>query len=185
MASGKSLDIYKIYDNYKRQGKQVVCLVPSLVGEIKSRISELRVPSILVHDTSDIEIIVARYLPNCVLVEEAQFLRKEHILQLTKVVDIFNIPVIAYGLKNTYQNTLFEGAYWLLVYADKIEEIKTVCYFCDSKATMVLRLKDGEPTYEGPEISLKGEEGVDYFPTCRRCYRKPNLNKILGRLING
>ena len=93
----------------------------------------------------------------------AQFLRKEDIRQLTKVVDIFNIPVIAYGLKNTYQNTLFEGAYWLLVYADKIEEIKTVCYFCDSKATMVLRLKDGEPTYEGPEISLREKRELTIF----------------------
>lgn len=93
---------------------------------------------------------------------------------------MLNIPVIAYGLKTTYQNTLFEGSYWLLVYADKIEEIKTTCYFCDKKAIMTLRLKNKIPTYDGPVISLKTEKDIDYFPVCRRCYNSPALESIIG-----
>ncbi|MCU6712878.1 thymidine kinase [Paenibacillus sp. J5C_2022] len=104
----------------------------------------------------------------CVLIDEAQFLSKQQVLQLTHVVDELNIPVMAFGLKNDFQNRLFEGSYYLLAQADKIEEIKTICWYCDRKATMVLRYRNGVPVNTGDQIQIGGNE--DYKPVCRRCY---------------
>src|SRR5690606_2795265 len=105
----------------------------------------------------------------CVLIDEAQFLNKEHVLQLTRIVDELNVPVMAFGLKNDFQNQLFEGSYNLLIYADKNEEIKTICWNCDRKATMVIRYRDCKPVNEGEQIQIGGNE--DYKPVCRRCYK--------------
>ncbi|MBD3949399.1 thymidine kinase, partial [Aerococcaceae bacterium zg-1292] len=55
--------------------------------------------------------------------------------------------------------------------ADKIEEIKTICWFCDKKASMNLRMVNGEPVYEGEQIQIGGNES--YLPVCRKCYHQP------------
>lgn len=78
----------------------------------------------------------------CVLIDEAQFLQKHHVFECARVVDELHIPVIAFGLKNDFKNELFEGSRYLLLYADKIEEMKTICWFCAKKATMNLRVHD-------------------------------------------
>lgn len=107
----------------------------------------------------------------CILIDEAQFLKKHHIIELARVVDDLNIPVMAFGLKNDFSNELFEGSKYLLIYADKIEEIKTICWFCHKKATMNLRFHEGKPVYQGEQIQIGGNES--YLPVCRRCYRNP------------
>ena len=63
-----------------------------------------------------------------VMVDEAQFLTRTQVLQLCKLVDDYHIPVMAYGIKTDFQGNLFEGAYALLTLADKVEEIKSICY---------------------------------------------------------
>ena len=70
-------------------------------------------------------------------------------------------------------NELFEGSKYLLLLADKIEEIKTICWFCSKKATMVLRTKDNKPVYEGSQIQIGGNES--YLPVCRKHWFKPEL----------
>ena len=83
------------------------------------------------------------------LVDEAQFLKRHHVYDLARVVDELDIPVMAFGLKNDFRNELFEGSKYLLLLADKIDEIKTICQYCKKKATMVLRTQDGLPVYDG------------------------------------
>ena len=65
------------------------------------------------------------------------------------MVDELEVPVMAFGLKNDFQNELFEGSKYLLLLADKIDEIKTICQFCSKKATMVLRTENGKPVLRG------------------------------------
>jgi thymidine kinase len=108
-------------------------------------------------------------LPNCILIDEGNFLTKKHVIQLADIVDFLNVPVIVYGLKNDFRNELFEGSKYLLIYADKIEEIKTICPYCDKKATMVLRFKNGIPVFEGKQIEIGGND--KYVSVCRKCYR--------------
>ncbi len=78
---------------------------------------------------------------------------------------------MAFGLKNDFKNELFEGSKYLLLYADKIEELKTICWFCHKKATMNLRMSDDKPVYTGEQIQIGGNES--YFPVCRKHYLNP------------
>ena len=97
----------------------------------------------------------------------AEFLKKHHVLQLVEIVDSCDVPVMVYGLKNDFKNELFEGSYYLLVYADKIEEIKTICW-CGKKATMVARIVDGKFVKEGEQIMVGGNDM--YVSLCRKHY---------------
>ena len=93
---------------------------------------------------------------------------------LARVVDKLNVPVMAFGLKNDFQNELFEGSKYLLLLADKIDEIKTICQYCSKKATMVLRTENGKPVYEGAQIQIGGNE--TYIPVCRKHYFHPPVS---------
>jgi thymidine kinase len=181
MNSGKSFEIIKVAHNYEEQGKPVIIFSPSIdtrggADQVGSRVGLSR-PAIPVDEKTNLFESVKAYQPDsdrkriyCVLIDEAQFLTKNQVLELTQVVDGLGIPVMAFGLKNDFQNKLFEGSYNLLIQADKIEEIKTICWHCDRKATMVIRYRDGIPVNEGDQIQIGGNE--DYKPVCRRCYNE-------------
>jgi thymidine kinase len=172
MGAGKSIELLKIAYNYEEQGKRVLMFTSMLdsrygIGKITSRIGEQR-DAVVIDSELDIFEKVKNNEPHCVLVDEAQFLSRENVLEFSRVVDQLNIPVIAYGLKNDFQNNLFPGSEALLIYADKLEEVKTVCWYCNRKATMVLRLMNGAPVFEGEQIQVGGND--TYMPVCRRCY---------------
>jgi thymidine kinase len=172
MNSGKSIDVLKVAHNYEEQGKKVLLFTPSMnnrdgIGKVASRIG-MQKDGIIVEDGTDMKQLAASEQPNCILIDEAQFLTKAQVMQLTEIVDTLNIPVIAYGLRSDFLGQLFEGSYHLLALADKIEEIKTVCWYCDKKATMNMRCKEGIPVFEGQQIQIGGNDS--YIPVCRKCY---------------
>lgn len=181
MNSGKSIDILKVAHNYEEQGTPVVLMTSGVDdrsgrGIIASRIGLERKVKPIMDDTNIYDYVnkMDRKI-YCVLIDEAQFLKKEHVLQLIKIVDELNIPVMAFGLKNDFRNELFEGSKYLLIYADKIEEMKTICWFCPHKATMNLRIHNGKPVYEGEQVQIGGNES--YYPVCRKHYFHPQLKQ--------
>lgn len=181
MNSGKSIDILKVAHNYEEQGKPVVLMTSGVDdrsgrGIIASRIGLERKVKPIMDDTNIYDYVnkMDRKI-YCVLIDEAQFLKKEHVLQLIKIVDELNIPVMAFGLKNDFRNELFEGSKYLLIYADKIEEMKTICWFCPHKATMNLRIHNGKPVYEGEQVQIGGNES--YYPVCRKHFFHPQLKQ--------
>ena len=125
MNSGKSIEILKVAHNYEEQNKPVLIFTSGIdtrdeVGVVSSRIGLRREAIPIFNDTNIYEIV--KETPEhlyCVLVDEVQFLNKEHVLQLTRIVDELNIPVMGFGLKNDFQNELFEGSRYMLIYADK------------------------------------------------------------------
>lgn len=172
MNAGKSTEVLKIAHNYEEQNKKALLLSPSIddrygKGKITSRMGLQREAIILAGNT-DVYKIAEEHHPDCILVDEGQFLTRVQVIALTRVVDKLNIPVIVYGLKNDYRNRLFEGSESLLLFADKIEEIKAVCWHCPKKATMLIKYKDGHPVNEGPQIEIGGND--KYVSVCRRCY---------------
>lgn len=181
MNSGKTIEILKVAHNYEEQHKHVVILTSGLdnrdqVGFVSSRIG-LRRPAIPIFDDTNVfEIVADKQDIDCVLVDEAQFLKKHHVIELTKIVDELEIPVMTFGLKNDFRNQLFEGSENLLLYADKIEEMKTICWFCAKKATMNLRVQNGKPVYDGEQIMIGGNEA--YFPVCRKHYMHPPIEHL-------
>ncbi|WP_017554518.1 thymidine kinase [Weizmannia sp. FSL W8-0676] len=180
MNSGKSIEILKVAHNYEEQNKPVLIFTSGIdtrdeEGYISSRIG-LRRKAIPIYDDTDIFEMVKGYNPTpyCVLIDEVQFLKKRHVLQLARIVDDLHIPVMGFGLKNDFQNELFEGSKYMLLYADKIEEMKTICWFCERKATMNLRVdENGKPVYTGDQIQIGGND--TYYPVCRKCHDHPPL----------
>lgn len=177
MNSGKTIEILKVAHNYEEQGKQVVIMTSAIdtragVGIVASRIGMQR-EAVAITQDMDVYDYIARlsHKPYCVLVDEAQFLTKQHVYDLARVVDELDVPVMAFGLKNDFRNELFEGSKYLLLLADKLDEIKTICQYCSKKATMVLRTMNGVPVYEGEQIQIGGNDM--YIPVCRKHYFKP------------
>lgn len=179
MNSGKSIEILKVAHNYEEQGKRVILMNSSIdtrsgVGHIASRIG-LERDAHPVFPDSDVFAMVQEIDDgaSCVLIDEAQFMTQQQVFECARVVDELHIPVMAFGLKNDFQNHLFAGSEALLVYADKIEEMKTICWFCAKKAIMNLRVNNGHPVYEGEQIMMGGNES--YYPVCRKHYFHPPL----------
>jgi thymidine kinase len=95
---------------------------------------------------------------NCVLVDEAQFLSRAQVWQLSEVVDQLRIPVLCYGLRTDFRGELFEGSQYLLAWADELSEIKTICH-SGKKATMTVRVDDrGHAVQDGPQVEIGGNE---------------------------
>ena len=181
MNAGKSIELIKVAYNYEERGKHVLVLTSGLddrygKGVVRSRIGLSREAVAVEEDTDILDVFMMenyRQRIDCVLVDEAQFLKRHHVEELVEVVDSFDCPVICYGLKNDFSNQLFEGSYYLLVYADKIEEIKTICW-CGRKATMVARVVDGRVVRTGDQIMIGGEEM--YVSLCRKHYIEGRIN---------
>lgn len=186
MNSSKSAQLMMTAHNYREQGKDVIIMTTVLddragkTGVVHSRIG-LEEPAVAIDQDTDITHYVRQHLDhcNCVLIDEAQFLTHDQVLELTVIVDNLHIPVVAFGLKNDFENHLFEGSEALLIYADKIEEVKTICWFCNKKATMNLRILNGRPEYVGEQLQIGGNES--YLPVCRYHYRHP-VKKTLEEL---
>ncbi|WP_028545275.1 thymidine kinase [Paenibacillus taiwanensis] len=180
MNSGKSIEILKVAHNYEEQNKSVLIFTSALdnrdeVGYVKSRIG-IRAKATAIYSDTDVYALTASCQEkiSCVLIDEVQFLNQDQILQLTKIVDELRIPVMGFGLKNDFRNELFEGSKYMLLYADKIEEMKTICWFCERKATMNLRVNEnGTPVYSGEQILIGGND--TYYPVCRKCHANPSL----------
>jgi thymidine kinase len=182
MNAGKSIELIKVAYNYEERGKKVLVLTPSVddrygVGVIASRIGVTREAVSINEDTNILELFMreSKKEPiDCVLVDECQFLKKHHVQELVEIVDSCDVPVLAYGLKNDFKNELFEGSYYMLVYADKIEEIKTICW-CGRKATMVARIVDGKFVKTGEQILVGGNDM--YISLCRKHYNDGRLGE--------
>lgn len=140
---------------------------------VKSRIG-IQSDSIVFGQSEDILEIVKQHKQtqpvDCVLVDEAQFLNKAQVYQLTDVVDTLNIPVLAYGLRTDFRGELFEGSEYLLAWADELCELKTICH-TGKKATMVIRIdENGRAVKSGKQIQIGGNE--HYVSVSRAEYKR-------------
>lgn len=181
--SAKSLNLIATAHNYETQGKKVLLMIPALdtrsAGNISSRAGFKMEAELLHRDTNAVDVYEAHLAQkekiDCVLVDEAQMLQSKHIDELREIVVKYNTPVICYGLRVSYTLELFEASKRLFELADKLEEIKTICWYCASKATHNLKLVDGKPEYKGNPIDIGGLE--KYVPVCYNCYVNPPIDK--------
>ncbi len=181
--SAKSLNLLATAHNYETQGKRVCLMIPFIDtrsdGKIRTRAGHEK-DAISIKAEDDIFKIYEQYVKekgkvDCLLVDEVQLLKSHHIDELREIVEQFNTPVICYGLKSSYTLELFEASARLLALADKLEEIKTICWFCNSKATHNLMLVDGKPKYKGNSIEIGGLE--KFVPVCYSCYKNPKIKQ--------
>jgi thymidine kinase len=104
------------------------------------------------------------------LIDEAQFLSKEQVRQLTDVVDRLNVPVLAFGLRTDFLGETFAGSQALLAWADKLVELKTICH-CGRKANFVVRLdQNGNAATTGSQVQIGGND--KYVSMCRLHFKE-------------
>ena len=180
MNAGKSTALLQAQHNYGERGMETFLLTAKVdlragVGKIRSRIGIEKNASTFDADDDLFELVAKADQGKkiaCVLVDEAQFLNKEQVLQLSKVVDFQNIPVLAFGLRTDFLSVPFEGSQYLLAWADEIKEIKTICH-CGKKATMNARINlNGKMETVGDQIEIGGNER--YVSLCRKCFFSKN-----------
>tara|TARA_A100001011_G_scaffold250262_1_gene258548 strand:- start:11 stop:613 length:603 start_codon:yes stop_codon:yes gene_type:complete len=173
MNAGKSTILLQAAYNYRERGMEPFLITAKLDDraghpKIVSRIG-IEEKAQLFDLNDDLFIMIKEEIEekklNCILLDEAQFLSKEQVWQLAKVVDNLNIPVLCYGLRVDFQGELFPGSRVLLSIADEMREIKTICH-CGKKATMVARLNgEGRVITKGEQIQIGGNES--YISLCR------------------
>lgn len=167
MNAGKTTLLLQSAHNYAERGMRTLILTPRLddrygVGRVQSRIG-LKAEARAFERGADLyqlcEADVSANGPlHCVLVDEAQFLGKSQVWQLTEIVDRLNVPVMAYGLRTDFRGELFEGSQYLLAWADTLTEVKTICH-TGRKATMVVRVDEqGRAVTEGPQVEIGGND---------------------------
>ncbi|MEZ5467371.1 MAG: thymidine kinase [Lysobacterales bacterium] len=167
MNAGKTTVLLQSAHNYTERGMRTRIYTPRIdnrfgVGQVRSRIGLVAEGHVFDRDDDLLQRAQADIAEHgalhCVLVDEAQFLSKAQVWQLTDIVDKLGIPVLAYGLRTDFQGELFEGSQYLLAWADSISEIKTICH-TGRKATMVVRVDDnGRAVTQGAQVEIGGNE---------------------------
>ena len=179
MGCGKTRDIIKVWYNYKEKGKTAIIMKPFVDTKGNDKIvsrdnSELDTDYIIKKEDNIYEIIlhyITMYNIDCILVDEAQFLERHHVYELTDIVDNMNIPVICYGLRADFKDNLFPGSEALFIYADNLEEMRTICK-CGEGATRNVRFIDNIPVFTGEQVAIDGEGKTTYESMCRKCRKK-------------
>ena len=184
MNAGKSMILLQAAHNYTERGMRVLLLKPEIdnrdsdIGEIVSRIG-IRKHAVTFSNEENLEQYIGDHaLQNdlhCVFIDEAQFMTRDQVWQISVIADRLSIPVICYGLRTDFQGNLFEGSAALMALADNVREIKTLCW-CGRKATMNLRTNAaGMPVTDGEQIEIGGNDR--YISLCRQHWRKVKTSR--------
>ncbi len=178
MNAGKTTHLLQSSYNYRERGMNTLILSPAIdnrygQGKVTSRIG-IESPSVQFSSKENLLYLLNQYLSHstidCVLVDEAQFLSKDQVFQLSEIVDQLNIPVLAYGLRTDFQGELFTGSQYLLAWADHLKELKTICH-SGKKATMVVRVdNNGRAVKSGQQVEIGGNDR--YISVSRAEYKR-------------
>lgn len=163
MNAGKTIEVIKVAFNYETEGIPVLILTSckdtrSGKNRIKSRMG-MEKEAMSIDDEDDLYQKVLSLLsrPGCILIDEIQFFTVEQIWQLFDITHKLQIPVVCYGLRGDFMGTPFPASAQLMAIANKVEEIRTICW-CGSKAIMNARILDGKVVYEGKQLMIGGNE---------------------------
>ena len=176
MNAGKSTALLQASHGYRERVLETMVFTSSKddrygESEVVSRVG-LRSPAHTYSESDNILKMVhdenEKHELSCILIDEAQFLTKDQVKQLGKIVDELKITVMAFGIRTDFQGELFEGSKYLLAWADKLKELRAVCH-CGSKATMIVRVsEDGSIMRSGDQVEIGGNER--YLSLCRKCF---------------
>ncbi len=178
MNAGKSTLLLQASYNYIERGMQTYLLTANFddragKGRIGSRIGIEAEADTYAQDTDLFDTIAARLAAGpcaCVLIDEAQWMTRDQVWQLARVVDDLGVPVMCYGLRVDFRGELFPGSAALLALADEMREVRTICH-CGRKASMVIRVDaSGRALTEGAQIEVGGNDR--YVSLCRRHFRE-------------
>ena len=178
MNAGKSTHLLQSSYNYNECGLRTVLYTAQIddryaQGKVSSRLGINADAQLFTSETDLLAQITGMQKDEkiaCVLIDEAQFLTKVQVRQLTDIVDNLHIPVLAYGIRTDFLGQTFSGSAALLAWADKLVELKTICH-CGRKANFVIRLdSDGKAVIGGEQVEVGGNER--YQALCRNHFKE-------------
>ncbi|MBU3021724.1 thymidine kinase [Aestuariibacter sp. A3R04] len=178
MNAGKSTSLLQSAYNYRERGMHVSIFTAAIddryeVGKVTSRIGLQAEATLYTNDDNLFKQVFNshRQKPlDCVFIDEAQFLTKAQVKQLVEIVDELDIPVLAYGLRTDFLGEAFVGSHYLMAWADKLTELKTVCH-CGRKATFVVRMDEqGQAVTAGDQVEIGGNDR--YESMCRKHFKQ-------------
>jgi thymidine kinase len=181
MNSGKTTALLQVAHNYKERDMNTIIIKPAIDtkgnNKIVSRLGVEKEVDVLVFRDDDLSKKLEPYLDkiNCILVDEAQFMIKEHIDVLFLISKEKNIPVICYGLRSDFKTNAFPGSLRLFELADEIEELITICR-CGKRAKFNGRKVNGVFVSEGDQVAIDDKDAVTYESLCGNCY----IEKVQG-----
>lgn len=178
MNAGKSTTLLQSSFNYRERGMNPAIFTAAIddrygKGVVSSRIGLQEEAELFNVDDDLFQCLSQMHVEtkiDCVLIDECQFLTKAQVYQLTEVVDKLHIPVLCYGLRSDFRGELFDGSRYLLAWADKLVELKTICH-CGRKANMVIRQDEsGKAIADGDQVEIGGNDR--YVSVCRKHYKE-------------
>ena len=176
MGSSKTANALITRFNYQERDMKVWLIKPSIddrdgANIIRSRIGLEAVADIMTPDTDIFALFEESHRDaDVIITDECQFFTPEQIDQLRRIVDLYDLPVMCFGLRTDFLTNLFPGSRRLFEVADSITEIKTICS-CGSKATVNARIDgDGNVVTTGSQILIGGNDS--YIAMCHKCWKK-------------
>lgn len=165
MNSGKSIELLANAHNYQTKGVKTYIMTPRLdnragEGVVKARIGLTAKADFVIDSIKDnpeftdklTNFIKQVYEQDGVIfIDECQFIDYETvhtICDLCRALDQVapiqseNFCLLAYGLLTDYNSRLFDGSKAWVEEADSMHEVKTVCHYCNRKATRNLLRQD-------------------------------------------
>ena len=180
MNAGKSTALIQTAYNYSERDQRALLIKPSIDTKggrkIVSRIGASYDVDELIYSNDKVIEKLENYFEDvdCILVDEAQFLTRSHVDELFYITKLYDIPVIAFGLRTDFKTNGFEGSTRLLELADCLEEMPTICR-CGKKARFNGRKLDGDFVTTGESIVIDDGKKVEYESLCGKCY----VSKVL------
>ena len=179
MDCGKTTALLQVAHNYEEKGMRVIIVKPSIDTKggkcIVSRLGIKRKVDVWLRPKDHVRNLIDLKNTDCILVDEAQFLKPDQVQDFWLIAKLYNIPVICYGLRTTFQTKLFEGSKPIMELADELEELITICK-CGSRAKFQARKVNGNYVTEGGEVAIDGENSDTYESLCGKCY----IEEVLG-----
>ena len=176
MGSSKTANALITRFNYQERNMKVWLIKPSIddrdgANVIRSRIGLEAVADVITPDADIFSLFDENHRDaDVIITDECQFFTPEQIDQLRRIVDVYDIPVMCFGLRTDFLTHLFPGSRRLFEVADSITEIKTICS-CGSKATVNARIdENGNVVTTGSQILIGGNDS--YIAMCHKCWKK-------------
>ncbi len=193
MNSGKSTSLLQAAYNYEERGQHVLLAKPEIdtkgAEHIASRLGVSREADFLIPPDAALRDLFAAHRAAvrdtqgtdvaCLLIDEAQFLTREQVDDLLRIVVLDGIPVLAYGIRTDFRTRAFPGSERLLELAHSLEELKTICR-CGRKALFNARLVGGAFVFDGDQVAIDelNLDTVTYESMCADCYLRASGGRL-------
>lgn len=150
MNSGKTLALLTRNFMLREKGFHTLLVKPALdsrTATISSRIG-LEAECLLVQTDELVSSLIKLNKYDYLLVDEAQFLTRDQVWDLSDLVDYFDTNVVCYGLKIDWRSELFEGSKALFELADEVVQMDSFCKITGNPSLHHVKLRGSSESIE-------------------------------------